>query len=357
MKKILLILPALLISFLALGQFKTDSTKKVNVAAIPIINYDPSLGGTFGAMTSLFYKLNPDDTVSPSSSSGLIGIYTTNGTWFAGAFQRMYLQEDNWRIIAAAGTGNINFQYWQEMPVIGGDYIGFGTDALFALGRVERRVYEKLYFGLNGIYAHAKTSFDLPDFFPDTLRTDERNLNSLGYLLSYDSRDNQINPYSGFNIEFKHYFYRSWLNSDNNFEQFELTYTHYIKLRDEKHILVPRFHTAIATGDVPFQGQNVVGQDDIRGYSSGKYRENQVYAIQAEYRWRFYKKLGMVGFAGLATAVDNISELGNTEILPGIGAGIRYMAIPSERVNIGFDVAVGKDDWGLYFRIGESFGR
>ena len=52
----------------------------------------------------------------------------------------------------------------------------------------------------------------------------------------------------------------------------------------------------MSIGDVPFQGQNVVGQDDIRGYSSGKYRDNQAYVIQAEYRWRFYKKFEWWGF-------------------------------------------------------------
>ncbi len=31
--------------------------------------------------------------------------------------------------------------------------------------------------------------------------------------------------------------------------------------------------------------------------------------------------------------------------------------IPSSTSSIGMDVAVGKDDWGLYFRIGEAFTR
>ncbi len=33
------------------------------------------------------------------------------------------------------------------------------------------------------------------------------------------------------------------------------------------------------------------------------------------------------------------------------------LMIPKERINVGVDVALGKDDWGLYFRIGEEFGR
>ncbi len=52
----------------------------------------------------------------------------------------------------------------------------------------------------------------------------------------------------------------------------------------------------------PLKRQTVVGGDDIRGYSQGKYRNNQVYTLQAEYRWNFYKRWGMVAFAGVANA-------------------------------------------------------
>ena len=65
----------------------------------------------------------------------------------------------------------------------------------------------------------------------------------------------------------------------------------------------------IATGDVPFEGQNIVGRDDIRGYKDGKHRADQVNSLQSEYRWNIYKKWGMVAFAGEATAVDSFSEL------------------------------------------------
>jgi hypothetical protein len=64
----------------------------------------------------------------------------------------------------------------------------------------------------------------------------------------------------------------------------------------------------------------------------------------------------MVAFGGIATAVDSPSELSIQGLLPGAGVGLRYMAIPSEKIKIGIDIAKGIDDWGLYFRIGETFG-
>lgn len=341
----------------ASAQVKYDSTKRVNYAAIPIVNYDPSLGVNFGLIAQAFYKLDTNDLVSPSSSTGAMGIYTTNGTYFTALFQQFYLMEDNWRIKAIAGMGTINFQYWQDIPIIGGQYIGFSTDAKFALLQVERRIYEKLYGGVNTTITKAKTVFDLPDIIPEDLRTDERYLNNIGYLLNYDIREHQMNPYGGFNVEFKNNFFRESFGGADDFNKYELTYNHYYMLGNEKKILATRIKSTIATGSVPFQGENVVGRDDIRGYSSGKYRANQVYTMQAEYRWNFYNKLGMVAFAGVASAVDKMNQIPTTELLPGIGLGFRYLMISKERINVGIDIAKGKDDWGMYFRIGEAFGR
>lgn len=340
------------------AQFKQDTTKRINYAAIPMLNYDPQLGLNLGFMAQMYYKVNLKDTISPSSSTGMFGMYTTNKTHFLGFFQKLYLKEDTWRFMFAAGSGTMNFQFWQDIPIIGGQFIDFSTDALFVMFRPERKIYKQLYAGLSFTYAKVKTEYDFPEGVHDSLRFDERNMNSLGYLFNYDVREHQLNPYGGFNVEFKNNFYREWMNNTDNFDKYELTYNHYYQIRNkETHILATRIKANISAGAVPFQGQNVVGRDDIRGYTSGKHRDNQIYTMQAEYRWRFYKKFGMVGFFGLASAVEKAGDIISSELLPGAGVGFRYMMIPKERINIGFDIAAGKDDWGLYFRIGETFGR
>lgn len=347
-----------LISSFSNAQEESKPQKKVNFAAVPVVNYSNATGFSLGAMGQAFYKISKKDNISPVSSSGIYAMYTTNGTWFGAIFQRLYINEDRWRILAAVGSGNINYQYFQEIPIFGtGGFIGYNTQANFAMLKVERKIIGKLYFGLLGIYSNSKTVFDLPEFIPPSLLTNERSMNSFGYTLNYDKRDNQINPFSGYNITFRNNFYRDWIGSDDKFESYNFTYNHFVPIKSTRDIIATRFHAAIATGDVPFQGQNVVGQDDIRGYTEGRYRDNQVYAIQTEYRHRFQNKFGVVGFFGLATAVETLSDITNGPLLPGGGLGIRYMAIAKQRINIGLDAAIGKDDWGIYFRIGESFGR
>ncbi len=354
--KLNLTLALCLISILPLiAQEKQETPKSKKFAAVPMFNYSRTLGFTFGFMGQTFYKINKADTISPTSSTGIVGMYTTNKTYFAGAFQNYFLREDTWRLKVAAGYGNINFQYWQESPDMYGTFVDYSTRHSFIMLQAQRRIYNKLFGGINMVFSEAKTEYDEKANIPEDERVDYQSMNNFGYLFTLDKRNHQMNPYSGFNIVFKNDFYRNWFGSSVNFEKFKIVYNHFYTINNTRNILVTRVSAKLSTGDVPFQGQNVVGRDDIRGYSEGKYRDNQVYAIQAEYRWNFYKKFGMVGFFGMASAVNNAGEIFKNDILPGGGVGLRYMMIPNERINIGLDVAAGKDDWGLYFRIGEAF--
>ena len=78
-------------------------------------------------------------------------------------------------------------------------------------------------------------------------------------------------------------------------------------------------------------------------------------AIQGEYRWNFLERWSVVGFAGVATVFNTLGGENDGAFLPGIGTGFRYNMVEKYHMNVGLDFAVGKDDWGLYFRIGEAF--
>ena len=87
----------------------------------------------------------------------------------------------------------------------------------------------------------------------------------------------------------------------------------------------------------------------------GEYRGKQLVALQGEYRYNFKGKMGLIGFAGLGSVYGSEVEANNGKILPSIGMGYRYTVFPENKMNIGIDVAAGRDDWGIYFRIGEAF--
>lgn len=345
----------ILISQLALAQFKSDSTKRVRFAAIPMINYNRTQGIIVGAMTSAFYKINRKDTLSPESNSAAFGMYTGEKSWAVAVGQILYLNEDKWRIKAFLVKGNVNYQYFNgDANTNVGQYEDYANDVAMAIGQAQRKIWGRIYGGLYLEYNTTETHFITEGDSIDT-----RSMNNIGYVFSLDSRDNVQFPTRGVFMNFKNQFYTDWMGSDNNFVRFHVNYNQFFDLlKDQRHILVARANLSIASDDVPFQGQDIVGGDDIRGYSQGQFRGNQVYSIQTEYRWMFNNsRFGMVGFFGVASAVETFSDIFKTQLLPGGGAGIRFQMIPAMKVNIGADVGFGKDDYSITFRIGEAFGR
>ena len=333
------------------GGFEPDSTKKLKIAAIPVVNYDPSLGFIAGALGMGFYRLNLEDTISPPSVTGFMGMYTSNKTWGGFAFQQFYIKEDTWRATAAFGLADVNFQIYVDMLPPGGGFIGYNTAVSFFYLKGQRAVIKDLFGGIHYIYYRANTAFDLPGVPAETGFND---FHGLGVNAENDSRDNVNNPSDGWNIPLDISFYTKALGSSHNYNTYELSVNNYLRL-NSSGILASRFHMAVSSGDVPFTGKNVVMGTDIRGYTNGKHRATQVYALQTEYRWNFYKKWGAVFFAGVATAVEKPGDLSFEGLLPAVGTGLRYMMIPDENINIGIDVAAGKADWGIYFNITEAF--
>ena len=59
--------------------------------------------------------------------------------------------------------------------------------------------------------------------------------------------------------------------------------------------------------------------------------------------------------AAVATIFEAINEDDDGKLLPGVGAGLRFTVDTETHMNVGMDIAVGLEDWGIYFRFGEAF--
>jgi outer membrane protein assembly factor BamA len=333
------------------GSGKAERNEKnFSFVPIPYINYDRSLGLSVGALPMCMYNLSTKDTISPSSISGAFGMYTTNESWFTMVFNKFYVAEDKWRLTAVAGLGNINFQFFYDNP-FNPTTIEYNTVVGFAMFEVQRKIYKSLYFGVNYTYMKYDTKFhvDLPINTEQTVI-----LHGLGLVLSHDKRDDVYYPHKGYisNIKFKSY--PAFMNETESMK-LEIDYNKFIEMKNKKDILALRAYLGLGIGDLTFNQQFIVGGSDIRGYSQGEFRGNQKVTLQGEYRWNPLPKLGFVGFIGAAMVFNGINENDNARLLPGVGAGFRYLVFAKNHMNVGMDIAVGTNDWGLEFKIGESF--
>ena len=180
-------------------------------------------------------------------------------------------------------------------------------------------------------------------------------LHGIGLKFSHDLRDNVYYTRSGSISELDWTPYPGFFNNKFESNKIEIDHNQYFSTRKDKDVIAARIYGGFGIGDLSFEQQYIVGRQDIRGYTQGKYRGDYLFAAQGEYRWNFHKKLSAVGFFGLATIYGSINKSVDGILLPGIGSGIRYNVFPKYHMNVGIDIAAGKDDWGFYFRVGEAF--
>jgi len=314
---------------------------------LPYVDYDRALGWGGGFIPVLMFNPVPDDTVSPSSMVGGFVMGTTNKTWAAMGFSTLFLDEDKWRVTTAGGTGSVNFQFRLKGPIDG--WLPYNTAADFGFAGVDRRVWGDLFVGASYIYAQFDTTVE---GIPDSAGT---TLHGIGLKSSMDRRENIRYPRQGFVTEAEYRSFPSGLGNESPSNVVELDYNHYLSFRNDNDVLAARAYAGIGLGDLSFNQEFVVGGEDIRGYTQGEFRGKNLLAVQGEYRWNFHRRIGLVGFAGLATVLDAINTEDDGKILPGGGIGFRFTAETETHMNVGLDVAVGRGDWGVYFRFGEAF--
>jgi outer membrane protein assembly factor BamA len=320
----------------------------VKFLPIPYINYDRSIGFQLGALPMAMFNPVESDTISPSSIAGLFGMYSTNETWFLMGFGRVHLDEDNWRVTVAGGSGSVNFQFFLDGPAE--SWIPYNTEMDLAFAKLQRRVYERLYVGVSYIYMNFRTTVEIaPETFTNTLQ-------GAGLSLALDHRSSVFYPRGGFETRVDFLAYPEAFGNEVESNKIQLEYNHYLGLRDDRDVLAGRAFVGLGLGDLTFNQQFIAGRkSDIRGYTQGEYRGNYLVALQGEYRWNFHPRWGLVGFAGLATVFEAINPDEDGRLLPGVGTGFRFTMDTETKMNVGMDIAVGRNDWGIYFRIGEAF--
>lgn len=191
----------------------------------------------------------------------------------------------------------------------------------------------------------------LPDF-PELDVTVE--MAALEVPVVYDTRDDEFFPRSGWLFNGRFYLYREFLGSDFETDIFKVAVNRYMPMRDQDVLGLRAYLRSSGTGTPFFLLSAFGGKTDLRGYDHGRYRDKHMYAVQAEYRWRFSNRWVFTGFAGLGEVAPSFDEFFQ-DLLPAAGIGARFVLSPKHKFSVSFDLAVGKQGTQFYFGLGEAF--
>jgi len=198
-------------------------------------------------------------------------------------------------------------------------------------------------------------------FNPEKYTTSGLSLNMI-----FDSRDNQINPYTGYFAKINYRYNPEFLGSTKNSSMLWTEFRSYTGLSksNPRHLLAFWFFGSFETsGDVPYFTLMSVGGDKKarsgRGYIAGRYRgENMLYG-EIEYRFPILRKtqtLSGVVFLNAVTATNHaFNENLFDYVQPATGVGLRVLINKHTRLTVSIDFGIGYKSSGFYFAGGETF--
>lgn len=335
---------------------KEEAAKKERPYVIaPMLVSSPSFGNGGGLTALYFYRPTADDDVSPPSTITAMGLYSDTGSYFAGLFNKMHLKEDRLRLTMGLAGGRLKNEY--EIPELG--TVTFSTHVKMVFARSEWGVGKNWFIGVQGGWGDGsyREGNELSGDFFELFGVEDTAGGMLGVLANHDTREHQRYPHGGSFSGITANILPEWLGSDEGYHVLEGETNHFVEVT-QGQVLALRAAGRFTPDDTPYSGLSTLGRgNDLRGYTAGEKVAENLISAQAEYRWMFTRRWGVVGFAGVATLYDGgMGNIGGDTIYYSGGMGIRFRIHQENRVNFRVDYAIGENDQdGFYVGVGEAF--
>ena len=338
---------------------KEEKPDKIDFVAVPLPMSNPTIGtGLAGALMALY----PREGEAPASNTIVGGFYTSSDSWGIGISQKNYLREDRLRLNAAAAYADLKLDFWGIGNDAGDDdvFVGINQTGYILKADLLWEIFDDLYLGPQFFLLYGETSADttLPGSGgPDDIVNATGDLTNigLGFAMDYDTRDNPLNATTGWFFEGDALLYRKAWGSDRDYERYVLKVNNYLTVA-ENQVVAWQVSGCAVNGPAPFYQLCMFGASRIiRGYPVGRYQDKRMLAGQAEWRWMFRPRWGIVGFGGLGQVARNFSDFTSSKWLTSGGVGLRWMASVENRVNLSVDYALGENDNYIYIYVGEAF--
>ncbi|AQG78152.1 BamA/TamA family outer membrane protein [Spirosoma montaniterrae] len=184
---------------------------------------------------------------------------------------------------------------------------------------------------------------------------------SSGFLftLRHDNRNSILNAYRGWYLDLNYNPNRQALGSTFDYEKLRIDARKYWSLNPQnpyKNVIAAQIFSEFSAGNTPFTDLSLLGSSMImRGYFTGRFRDNHFIATQAEYRRTINNWLGVVAWLGAGSVASELNQFSFSGLKPNAGAGIRFKIIPKENLNLRFDYGVGQGTSNFYIQLAEAF--
>lgn len=341
-----------------------DTTRGASLIVIPAAGYAQETGLEYGIASTYNFYLDKADLSSRTSNITLIGTLTTN-------------QQKNIKLTSDIWTKNNGYHILSELryrdwPF---NFYGLGSDTWVAdedfieqqLFRakvdIEKNIAPQWYIGLNTNFEYFRFEDREPGgiFDQDNVlgKSGGRYL-ALGVSSLYDSRNNTTYTTAGMFARLKYAYAPGIFKEDDfNGSLLEADVRGFKAISPTLTLAGQLLYRGTFGENAPFYTLRDLGGDmTMRGYYLGRYKDSNYAVAQAELRYRFMSRFGVVSFAGTGSTFSPQHQI---RLVPSYGAGIRYFFSLEHNSTVRFDYAFGEKrpgerrQTGFYLSISEAF--
>jgi len=332
---------------------------KAHLIAIPFIYYSPETKLAFGGGGILNFRAGRNKEQTRASTIWAFGTYTLAKQFQVVVKPEIYFERNRFFL-----SGNLRYERTPQIFFGVGNNLPSTAEESYTPRIMTVQVGVKKKF-LGHLFAGVQYDFEqmtMEKVEPDGILgsgsiTGSRGglLSGFGVSLDWDTRDGVLYPRKGVFFQLAADTCGAMTGSDFTFTSLKLDCREYFLVAPDQ-VLALQAYFRSNSGQVPFHKLALLGGESLmRGYYKGRFRDKAILAVQAEYRVMVTKRIGVVGFAGLADVFPTFSEFNLKTIKYSVGTGVRYMVNKREGTTLRMDMAWGRASFGLYFTAQEAF--
>lgn len=324
--------------------------------ALPILFYGEETSWGLGATSG--YYFTKEGNSKASNIQGTL-IYTLKNQVSLSILPKFYTEDRDYFY-----SGHLKVNYYPDKffgigrntpDSLEENYVSKDISLLFQRQRV---MFDVMMIGIQGQWSYYQTS-DFKtggELINKTITGAKPYFTSgLGFLLTWDNRDNFFYPTNGEFYKLSIMVNSKIFGSQLKFSRVTLDLRNYYPIK-AGHLISVQVYSDVTWGDTPFQLLPSMGGNEIlRGYYKGRYRDNVLFTGQIEYRFPIYKWLKGSMFGSAGDVADEVDDLVLKDFKYSYGFGLRARVNPAN-VHIRFDVGLTQERKpAYYFTASEAF--
>lgn len=360
----LLLLLVIVLPIALFAQAKQDTVvtaKSFGIAGYPIVFYTPETSLAAGLGGMIYFRMSEKKIIRPSKVI-VSAWYTVNDQYFMKIAPQIYFPGARRELL------DLRFTYGKEI----GKFYGIGNDTEDINEASYTMKSLRFYAEAGGLNIIASDIYfgAILDYSPNELVDKQANpylkgdlvpghdggtVSGLGVLFIFDTRDHVFFPTKNFYHKFRLQYFGKYMGSEFKFNRLVSDMRYYTS-PIPTHILAFQFYADITTGTPPFFRLPALGGEQrMRGYFTGRYRDRLYLTTQIEYRKIVWWRLGVAAFVAAGDVAHKWTNFSAKSIKYSYGFGLRFVFDKDEQINVRMDLGFGKNTSGIYFALEEAF--